>query len=90
MSAPAKVHRTDSRQTLKLPAGFELSAEEDWVRRDEETGDIILTPKRARPDAEWVTKLFALLEAAPLPDDFLRERPNPALTPRNPLDDWSK
>lgn len=90
MSATAKVHSTDGRQTLELPAGFELSSEEVWVCHDEETGGIILTPKRITPNAARLTKLFALLKAAPLPDDFLRERQNPALIPQSPLDDWSK
>ncbi|MCG6940675.1 MAG: AbrB family transcriptional regulator [Thiohalocapsa sp.] len=87
MRATAKVHRTNTHQTLDLPDGFELSADEVWVRRDEVSGDIILTPKPSRPRPERLARLFALLDAAPLPEDLLQERENPPRVPRDPFDD---
>jgi len=89
MRATAKVHRTDTHQTLELPDGFELSADEVLVRRDEVSGDIILTPKPSRPRPERLARLFALLDTTPLPEDFLQERQNPPQIPRNPFEDWS-
>jgi antitoxin VapB len=89
MNATAKVHRTGKHQTLELPDGFELSADEVWVRRDDASGDIILTPKPASPRPERLARLFVLLDSAPLPDDFLQERQNPPQMPRDPFEDWS-
>jgi antitoxin VapB len=89
MIATAKIRSTEHRQTVQLPPGFELAADEVWVRKDEATGEIILTPKAPSPDSDGLQSLFTLLDEAPLPADFLSERSNPVEVPRNPLEDWS-
>ncbi|EGV17063.1 addiction module, SpoVT/AbrB domain protein [Thiocapsa marina 5811] len=89
MIATAKIRSTKHRQTVQLPPGFELAAAEVWIRKDETTGEIILTPKAAGPNSDGLQSLFSLLDEAPLPADFLSERWNPVEVPRNPLEDWS-
>lgn len=90
MIATAKLETTGHQQTLRLPPGFELTGEEVWVRKDEATGEITLSPKAPGPDEDRLAVLFALLDESPLPDDFLAERKNPAENPRNPLEDWTE
>lgn len=89
MIAIAKLETTGHQQTLRLPPGFELAGEEVWVRKDEATGEITLSPKALGPDEDRLAVLFALLDESPLPDDFLAERENPVESPRNPLEDWT-
>ena len=90
MITTAKLETTGHRQTLRLPPGFELTADEVWVRKDEASGEITLTPKAPAADEARLAALFALLDASPLPDDFLSERQNPVETPRNPLEGWEE
>jgi antitoxin VapB len=90
MIAIAKINATDHSQTVRLPAGFELAGNEVWVRKDETTGEVILSPTSPAPNRHRLQDLFNLLDEAPLPEDFLADRPNPVEVPRNPLDDWSE
>jgi antitoxin VapB len=88
MIATAKIRTSDQHQTVQLPTGFELGANEVWVRKDEATGEVILTPMTPDPNRRGLETLFRLLDDAPLPDNFLIERANPVETPRDPLVDW--
>ncbi len=76
MSATAKLDNTNHRQTVRLPVGFELAGKEVWVRKDDVTGELTLSPKPPSPDQDRLKALFALLDEAPLPDDFLADHPN--------------
>lgn len=89
MIAAAPVRDLDHRQTIELPSGFELAAEEVWVRKDETTGEITLTPRLSAATPAGLDRLFALLDAAPLPlpEDFLSDQQNPRESPRDPLAD---
>jgi antitoxin VapB len=62
----AKVFMTGRSQAVRLPAEFRFSSKEVYIRRDEKTGEVIL----ARKPADW-DELFAKLDAAGVPDDFL-------------------
>lgn len=62
----AKVFMTGRSQAVRLPAEFRFNSKEVFIRRDEKTGDIILSRKPANWD-----ELFAKLDAAGIPDDFL-------------------
>lgn len=90
MIATAKLETTGHRQMLCLPHGFELTADEVWVRKDEASGEITLTPKAPAADEARLAALFALLDESPLPDDFLSERQNLVETLRNPLEGWEE
>jgi antitoxin VapB len=86
MLATAKLFKTGNSQAVRLPKSFRLEGDEVWIRRNEATGEIILTPKPTRKSLE---AFFALLDAEPLPEDFLSERGGDAQEPRNPFEDWS-
>jgi antitoxin VapB len=90
MIATAKLENSDHRQTVRLPAGFEFTGSEIWVRKDDATGEVTLSPKPPSPDRDRLQALFALLDEAPLPDDFLAERLNAVEVPRDPLEDWTE
>jgi|APFre7841882630_1041343.scaffolds.fasta_scaffold209119_1 antitoxin VapB len=82
MLTSAKLFTTGHSQAVRLPKAFRLEGSEVWIRKNEVTGEIILTPK---PTKKSLDAFFALLEAVPLPDDFLSERENAAEVPRNVL-----
>jgi antitoxin VapB len=72
MAQTAKVFMSGRSQAVRIPAEFRFTAKEVSVRKDPETGDLILSQK---PNWE---EIFAMFDAAGVPDDFLTERP-PAL-----------
>lgn len=86
MLATAKLFKTGNSQAVRLPKSFRLEGDEVWIRRNEATGEIILTPKPTRKSLE---AFFALLDAEPLPEDFLAERGDETEEPRNPFEDGS-
>jgi len=69
MGQTAKVFMSGRSQAVRIPAEFRFTAKEVSVRKDPETGDLILSQK---PNWE---EIFAALDAAGVPDDFLTERP---------------
>lgn len=81
----AKVFMTGRSQAVRLPAAFRFDADEVYIRRDEVTGDVILS---SRPE-NW-DGFFAALADAEVPEDFLdaAERAQPD-TGRDPLNDHS-
>jgi antitoxin VapB len=62
----AKVFMTGRSQAVRLPAEFRFDGKEVYVRRDDKNGDVILS----RKPVDW-DELFAKLDAAGVPDDFL-------------------
>ena len=73
--------RTDSQgQHLTLPPELHMEADEVYLRRDEQTGDVIISRKPT-----W-TEIFAALDAAGFPDDFMADRDQGFLPEREPLD----
>ena len=72
-------------QAVRIPEEFKFNSKEVWIRRDESTGEVILTP---RPSWQQV---FAILDALDVPDDFLSpEERNQGLPQERPelFDDW--
>ena len=61
----AKVFKTGRSQAVRIPAEFRFSGKEVFIRRDKKTGDVILSPRLS-----W-KEIFAGLDAAGVPDDFL-------------------
>jgi antitoxin VapB len=62
----AKVFMTGRSQAVRIPAEFRFNSKEVYIRRDDKTGEVILSRKPANWD-----DLFAKLDAAGVPDDFL-------------------
>lgn len=71
MTKTAKLFRNGRSQAVRLPAEYRFEGSEVYVRRDPETGDVILS---RRPES-W-GEFFDLLKTLEIPDDFMAERDN--------------
>ena len=71
MTATAKVFATGNSQAVRLPKAFRVDAKEMWISKNEVTGAITLKPVATKSS---VDRLFRLIEAAPLPANFLSEK----------------
>ena len=69
MHKVAKLFKNGRSQAVRLPASFRFSSREVYIRKDSETGDVILSRKPESWDA-----LFSLADATDIPADFLRRR----------------
>ena len=66
MSHIAKLFINGRSQAVRLPAAYRFDAKEVFIRRDPDTGDVILS--RRPPDWDG---FFAALRDADVPADFL-------------------
>jgi len=69
MRVKAEVFTIGRSQAIRLPDDFRFDSKEVYVDRDPRTGDVILS----RRPAKW-SELFAALDKAGVPDDFLEDR----------------
>lgn len=67
--AKARVFMSGRSQAVRIPAEFRFSSEEVYVRRDPQSGDLVLS----QAPATW-KEVFAALDCAGFPDDFLEDR----------------
>lgn len=81
MSDTAKVFQTGRSQAVRLPAAFRFDTREVFIRRDEATGDVILS----RRPADWDQLLAAVARARAESQDFLSERGDAPAQEREPL-----
>jgi antitoxin VapB len=65
----AKVFSTGRSQAVRIPVEFRFATREVYIRRDAGTGDVILS----QAPGSW-DDIFAALDAAGVPDDFLADR----------------
>ena len=89
MSHVAKIFTNGRSQAVRLPASFRFETKEVYIRRDPETGDVILSRK---PD-NWDGFLNALKDMKPgdIPDDFLDKSQRLAEGPlRDPFEGWEE
>lgn len=75
MGQTAKLFMNGRSQAVRLPAEFRFEGKEVWIRKDQATGNVILS---ARPE-NW-DSFFEALKMADIPDDFLtpEDRNQPA------------
>jgi antitoxin VapB len=66
----ARVFYSGRSQAVRIPAEFRFKTNEVYVRRDPQSGDLILSES---PSKTW-KEIFAALDAAEFPDDFLQDR----------------
>jgi antitoxin VapB len=69
MPRTAKLFRNGRSQAVRLPVEYRFEGSEVYVRRDPDTGDVILS---RRPDS-W-SHFFTLLKTLNVPQDFLADR----------------
>lgn len=86
MSQVAKLFTNGRSQAVRLPAAYRFDTKEVFVRRDPETGDIILSRKPANWD-----DFFTALNNTDVPSDFLNEKERcQEKQDRDPFAAWSE
>jgi len=86
MPLTAKVFINGRSQAVRLPAQFRFEEKEVYIRKDAETGDVILS---RRPE-NW-DGFFAALKQVEIPEDFLDSSDRKTLPQeRNLFDDWGE
>lgn len=100
MPRTAKIIRTGDDQSVRLPAEFNFDSDEVLIRRDERTGDVILSVVKdpaadeARRRALWdqfVKSRDEAIAAGEIDDDFLSPKQRAQGEPRrDPFDGWEE
>ncbi|MBT9586962.1 AbrB/MazE/SpoVT family DNA-binding domain-containing protein [bacterium] len=86
MSQVAKLFINGRSQAVRLPAAYRFDTKQVFIRRDPETGDVMLS----RRPADW-DDFFSALKDTDVPDDFLDEKErNQAMHPLDPFEGWSE
>jgi antitoxin VapB len=67
--AKAKVFMSGRSQAFRIPAEYRFATDEVYIRRDPQSGDLILSEAPGGWD-----EIFAALDDAGFPDDFLADR----------------
>ncbi len=77
MKQTAKLFMNGRSQAVRLPVNFRFDCDEVFIRRDTETGDVILSRKPGNWD-----DFFKWLEGIDVPEDFMSERDNEVVEDR--------
>jgi antitoxin VapB len=86
MDRVAKVFTNGRSQAVRLPAAYRFDTKEVFIRKDPQTGDVILSRKPATWDG-----FFAALKGADVPADFLDESERKQGTQaRDPFAGWTE
>jgi len=76
----AKLFRNGRSQAVRLPREFRFEGTEVSVRRDPETGDVILSPRR-----KTIKEFFELLDSLGPVKEFMKDRRDPPEQKRKKL-----
>ena len=68
----AKLFMNGRSQAVRLPAAYRFEGTEVFIRRDPQTGDVILS----RKPRSW-DDFFALRDQIDVPPDFMKDREDP-------------
>ncbi len=71
MRQTAKLFKNGRSQAVRLPAIFRFDCDEVFIRKDPETGDVILS----RKPGSW-DDFFELMKTIEIPKDFMSDREN--------------
>lgn len=71
MRHTAKLFMNGRSQAVRLPVNFRFNCDEVYIRKDPETGDVIIS----RKPGSW-DDFFELMETIDIPGDFMAERDN--------------
>ena len=84
MTQLAKLFTNGRSQAVRLPAAYRFDTKEVYIRRDPETGDVILSRKPASWDG-----FFAALNGTEIPPDFLDQSERTQKPQdRDPFEGW--
>jgi antitoxin VapB len=78
MRHTAKLFMNGRSQAVRLPANYRFDCEEVYIRRDPETGDVIIS----RKPGSW-EDFFEMIDSIDVPEDFMSERGNELPQERN-------
>lgn len=78
----AKLFMNGGSQAVRLPAEFRFEGTEVDIRRDQKTGDVVLSAPKKKFDVE---EFIAFLETLNIPEDFMEDRVDEPDTFRNPF-----
>ncbi|MGH9417386.1 MAG: antitoxin [Terriglobales bacterium] len=70
MVKTAKLFKNGRSQAVRLPAEFRFEGTEVYVRRDEATGEVILSQPKRRSKQDWEA-FFTWTKSLNIPDDAL-------------------
>ncbi len=76
----ARVFMSGRSQAVRIPAAYRFKTDEVYIRRDPQTGDLILS----QAPGDW-EEIYAALDQAGIPDDFLSDRRQGRPPRREPL-----
>ena len=76
----ARVFMSGRSQAVRIPAEYRFSTDEVYVRRDQQTGDLILS----QTPSSW-DEIFSALDQAAFPADFMATRQQGIPEDREPL-----
>jgi antitoxin VapB len=80
MATIAKLFRNGRSQAVRLPREFRFEGTEVCVRRDPETGDVILSPRR-----KSIKEFFERLDSLGPVEEFMKDRRDPPEQKRKKL-----
>ncbi len=69
MKHTAKLFMNGRSQAVRLPVNFRFDCDEVYIRKDPETGDVVLS----RKPGSW-DDFFKLIKTIEIPKDFMAER----------------
>ncbi|PRC94960.1 antitoxin [Solimicrobium silvestre] len=78
MPTTAKLFTTGRSQAVRLPMEFRFQGNEVFIRRNPETGEVVLSPK----PASW-EDFFELAKRTDIPADFMSDRDDPPAVERD-------
>lgn len=86
MNQKAKIFINGRSQAVRLPSAFRFDSKEVYIRRDDSTGDVILSKRPSNWD-----DFFIALKNANIPADFLSENErNQNVLNRDPFEGWEE
>ena len=68
----AKLFMNGSSQAVRLPAEFRFANDEVYIKRDEATGDVVLS---TRPGVNTWDDFFEFVQGVDVPKTFMADRP---------------
>lgn len=71
MRHSAKLFMNGRSQAVRLPANYRFDCDEVYIRKDPETGDVVISKK----PGSW-SDFFNMLDTIQVPEDFMAERDN--------------
>ena len=71
MRHSAKLFMNGRSQAVRLPANYRFDCNEVFIRKDPETGDVVISKK----PGSW-SDFFKVMETIDVPEDFMEERDN--------------